>query len=66
MDEMFKDLPELLTPNQVKTNCRIGFKRLKVMMAMPGFPKIVIGGVVRIPKRRFIEWLANGGEKPGA
>ncbi|WP_370295198.1 helix-turn-helix domain-containing protein [Rossellomorea marisflavi] len=57
-----EELPEVMTPKDVKSYLGIGRKTVYEMMENPPFHVAKVGKLYKISKKTFLEWLDNGGE----
>mgnify|MGYP003295300745 CR=1 FL=1 len=53
------DNMEFLTIKDVQKILRIGRDKAYRLVSTKGFPKITLGGTVRIPKAEFEKWVEN-------
>lgn len=56
------ELPDVLTPEDVRRFLRVGRGAAYRLMRQPGFPAVRLPGGWRVSKEAFLRWLEGGGE----
>ena len=53
------DMERLLTIKDIQEHLQIGRNRMYQLIKIDSFPKIKIGNTYRIPKQKYLEWIAD-------
>lgn len=56
MKDYIKELPEILTIEEVRKILRIGKSQAYEIARHKGFPRLPIDKPIRVPKREFLKW----------